>query len=60
MTVPSAIVPRMSAMLSSSVERKTTTMATSAPNAPIRLPRRADFGDDRPLRARMKQTAATR
>ena len=60
MTVPTAMTPRMSAMLSSSVERKTTTMASTAPNAPMRLPRRAVFGEPRPLSARMKQTAATR
>jgi len=60
MTVPSAMTPRMSATLSSSVDRKTTTIASRAPKAPSRLPRRAVFGDDRPLRARMKQTAAIR
>ena len=40
--------------------KKTVTHASSAPPAPIRLPIRAVFGDDKPLRARMKQTAATR
>ena len=47
-------------MLSSFAERNTVTTASSAPPAPIRLPRRADFGELRPLRARMKQTADTR
>jgi len=34
--------------------------ATTAATAPIRLPVRAVFGPERPLRARMKQTAQAR
>ena len=34
--------------------------AIAAPAAPMRLPLRADFGDESPLSARMKQIAATR
>jgi hypothetical protein len=34
--------------------------ASTAPNAPSRLPLRAVLGEDRPFRARMKQTAASR
>ena len=34
--------------------------ASTAPAAPIRFPRRAFLGEDNPLRATIKQTAATR
>ena len=37
-----------------------TATATTAPAAPMRLPVRAVFGPDRPLSARMKQTAQAR
>jgi hypothetical protein len=57
---PTAMVSRIHGMLSSFIDRKTVTTATRAPNAPIRLPRRAVGGELSPLRARMKQTAATR
>ena len=57
---PTAMAPRIQGMLSSLDERKTVTTAMSAPAAPMRLPRRAVFGELNPLSARMKQTAATR
>ena len=47
-------------MMQVAAETKTITQASTAPAAPIRLPRRAVLGEDRPLSARMKQTAATR
>ena len=37
-----------------------TITATTAAPAPIRLPARAVFGPERPLSARMKQTAQAR
>ena len=40
--------------------KKTTTVAIVAPTAPIIFPRRAVFGVDKPLRARMKQMPAAR
>jgi hypothetical protein len=40
--------------------KNTVSRATIAPAAPVRLPRRAVFGDDNPFKARMKQAAATR
>ncbi len=58
--VPIAIATRISGMCFRSWEKKATTTASTAPNAPIWLPRRAVAGDDRPFSARMKQTAATR
>ena len=56
-TTAARMIPRR---FSSIPDRKSVTVARAAPNAPIRLPRRAVLGDDRPLSARMKQTAATR
>ena len=47
-------------MFSSFADRNTVTTATSAPAAPMALPRRAVRGELRPFSARMKQTAATR
>ena len=57
---PTAMATRMSARLSRSVEKNVVTRAIAAPAAPMRFPRRAVRGLDRPLSARMKQTAATR
>ncbi len=59
-TEPTAIAPRISPRLSRSVEKNVVSRAIAAPAAPIRLPRRAVRGLDRPFSARMKQTAATR
>ena len=39
--------------------QKTSTVPIVAPIAPMIFPRRADLGEESPLRARMKQTAAT-
>ena len=62
---PMADPTRMAAMmrirLSSSMPvKKSTTVATTAPIAPSAVPRRAVFGDDRPLSDRMNRTAAPR
>ncbi len=59
-TVPITIAARISGMCFMSSEKNATTTASTAPNAPTWLPRRAVAGEDSPLRARMKQTAATR
>ena len=58
--VPMARATRIGTTLSSGAAAKTITMASTAPAAPIRLPRRAVRGEDSPFRARMKQTAAAR
>ena len=58
--VPRAIATRIQPRFFRSVEKNVATRAMAAPAAPIRLPRRAERGLDSPLRARMKQTAATR
>ena len=58
--VPTTIAARISGTCLRSSEKKVTSTASTAPPAPIWLPRRAEPGEDRPLRARMKQTAATR
>ena len=60
MAEPTAIAARIHGMLSSRIERNTVMTPMSAPAAPMRLPRRAVFGELRPFRARMKQMAATR
>ena len=57
---PTAMAARMSGIFSNLTDRNTVITASTAPAAPIRLPRRAPFGELRPLSARMKQTAATR
>ncbi len=57
---PTAMAARIHGMFSSLDERNTVTTAMRAPAAPMRLPRRAVFGELRPFSARMKQTAATR
>ena len=58
--VPAAIAIRIGTWWSRSEAAKTITQASTAPAAPIRLPRRAVLGDDRPLSATTKQTAASR
>ncbi len=58
--VPTTTAITIGTRWSISVERKTVARAITAPAAPIRLPRRAVRGEDRPLSARMKQIAATR
>jgi hypothetical protein len=60
MAVPAAIAAKIGSRCWMSDTRKTITQANSAPAAPIRLPRRACLGEDKPLRATMKQTAAIR
>ena len=60
MAVPAAMAARIGSRCWISEARKTITHANKAPAAPIRLPRRAVLGEDKPLRAMMKQTAATR
>ena len=55
-----AIEPRIQPRLSRSVPKNVARRAMAAPAAPTRLPRRAERGLDRPLSARMKQTAAAR
>ena len=60
MAVPAAMAAKIGSRCWMSVTRKTITQASTAPAAPIRLPRRAFLGEDNPLRATMKQTAATR
>ena len=57
---PTATATRIGTTWSRSSARNTTTQASAAPAAPSRLALRAVFGDERPLRARMKHTAATR
>ena len=59
-TVPIAIAARISARCSRPLVVSTVIVASTAPAAPSRLPLRAVRGDERPLSARMKQTAATR
>ncbi len=57
---PTAMPPRINPMWSRCSATRVTTTARIAPSAPIRFPRRAYFGDERPFNAKMKQTAATR
>ena len=64
---PSAPIPTPTTMAmpigsrwSRSPEISTVAVARTAPAAPIRLPRRAVLGEESPLSARTKQTAATR
>ena len=59
-TVPTAMAARIGGEVVELDVERTRTTAISAPAAPIRLPRRAVLGEDSPLSARMKQTAATR
>ncbi len=59
-TAPMTIVTTIGTTWSRSSAANTTPTARIAPAAPIRLPLRAVFGPDSPLRARMKHTAATR
>ncbi len=59
-TVPTATAIKIQPRWSRSLDRKTITQASTAPIAPIRLPRRAVRGEDSPFRATMKHTAATR
>ena len=60
MAVPAAMAAKIGSRWLRSETRKTITHANTAPAAPIRLPRRAVLGEDNPLSATMKQTAAAR
>ena len=59
-TVPTATAIKIQPRWSRSLDKKTITQASTAPIAPIRLPRRAVRGEDSPFKATMKHTAAAR
>src|SRR6266542_2440033 len=59
-TAPTTIAATMAARFRGCSEANATATASTAPAAPIRLPRRAVLGEDSPFSATMKQIAATR
>src|SRR5580658_9566775 len=59
-TTPMATAPAISPKFVSPFVAKVIPTATAMPATPTRLPTRAVLGEDNPLRARMKHTAATR